>query len=149
MYVLANKVVAKFLLKSKHPSIFRIHEDPDEEQWSKMSIELDALGIPFSPNSRDEINEIFKFIKGNKNEYAILLSILRNFKRAEYSSNCIGHFGLAFDKYTHFTSPIRRYPDLIVHRLLKNIENNNIPILNVKEIDEIKTCSSTEERLTN
>ena len=60
--LLANKVVASILLKSKHPSIFRIHEDPDEEQWSKMSIELDALGIPFSPNSRDEINEIFKFI---------------------------------------------------------------------------------------
>ena len=63
---LANKVVASILLKSKDPSIFRIHEDPDEEQWSKMSIELDALGIPFFPNSRDEINEIFKFIKGNK-----------------------------------------------------------------------------------
>ena len=145
--LLANKVVASILLKSKHPSIFRIHEDPDEEQWSKMSIELDALGIPFFPNSRDEINEIFKLIKGNKNEYAILLSILRNFKRAEYSSNCIGHFGLAFDKYTHFTSPIRRYPDLIVHRLLKNIEKNNKPILNIKEIDEIsKHCSSTERK---
>ena len=145
--LLANKVVAEILLKSKHPSIFRIHEDPDEEQWSKMAIELDALGIPYLPNTREEINEIFKLIKGKNNEYAILLSILRNLKRAEYSSKCVGHFGLAFDKYTHFTSPIRRYPDLIVHRLLKDVENNNATKFKAKELDDIcEHCSNTERK---
>ena len=145
--LLANKVVANILFNSKKPSIYRIHESPDEEQWNKMALELDTLGIPYFPSSRKEINQIFEFIKGKHNEYATLLSILRNFKRAEYSSKCSEHFGLAFEKYTHFTSPIRRYPDLVVHRLLKAIEKNMINKLSLDEISYIADhCSKTEKK---
>ena len=80
-------------------------------------------------------------------EYTANLAILRCFKRAEYSSTQIGHFGLAFDDYTHFTSPIRRYPDLLVHRLLKAVEAGKQFSISADQIDEIsRHCNDTERK---
>ena len=118
--LLANKVVAEKIADSNYPSLYRIHEEPDETQWNKMGVELHSHGINAFPQSRKEINQIFNNIKGSTNEYTIVLSILKNLKRAEYSSSLIEHFGLSFEKYTHFTSPIRRYADLTIHRILKS-----------------------------
>ncbi|MCK5676028.1 MAG: ribonuclease R [Verrucomicrobia bacterium] len=145
--LLANRAVAEILIASEKPSIYRVHEEPDEEQWISMGMELQALGIPKLPHSRQEINEAVKLAVGTAVEYTANLAILRNFKRAEYSSTQIGHFGLAFNDYTHFTSPIRRYPDLLVHRLLKAVEQGKqLPVSN-DQIDLVALhCNDTERK---
>ena len=145
--LLANKVVAEKISNAGVSSIYRIHENPDEEQWAKMALELNALGLNYIPNTRDDLNKIFNISAGSTNEYAVLLSILRNLKRAEYSSYLIEHFGLAFKKYTHFTSPIRRYTDLTIHRILKSIELNQKSYLSKNQINEIAMhCTKTEKK---
>ena len=145
--LLANRAVAEILIGSENPSIYRVHDEPDEEQWASMGMELQALGIAALPQTREEINQAVKLAEGTAVEYTANLAILRSFKRAEYSSTQIGHFGLAFDDYTHFTSPIRRYPDLLVHRLLKAVElGQNLPISSDR-IEEIsKHCNETERK---
>ena len=145
--LLANRAVAEILIAAEHPAIYRVHEEPDEEQWAAMGMELQALGIPKLPTTREEINEAIRMAKGTAVEYTANLAILRNFKRAEYSSTQIGHFGLAFDDYTHFTSPIRRYPDLLVHRMLKAVEKGKAHPLSREQIDAIAThCNETERQ---
>jgi len=145
--LLANCAVAKILMGSEKPSIYRVHEEPAEEQWAAMGMELQALGIPKLPQTRQEINEAVQLAIGTAVEYTANLAILRNFKRAEYSPTQIGHFGLAFDDYTHFTSPIRRYPDLLVHRMLKAVELNQTLDFSKKKIEEIaQHCNDTERQ---
>ncbi|HEY5653025.1 MAG TPA: VacB/RNase II family 3'-5' exoribonuclease [Pontiella sp.] len=145
--LLANRAVAEVLIQSEQPAIYRIHEEPSDEQWAAMGMELQALGIPALPQNRAEINEAVKMAEGTAVEYTANLAILRNFKRAEYSATQIGHFGLAFDDYTHFTSPIRRYPDLLVHRLLKAVEKGEEFGMSGEKINEIALhCSETEKK---
>ena len=145
--LLANRAVAEILIHSEKPAIYRVHGEPEDEQWAAMGMELQALGIPVLPQTRAEINAAIKLAKGTPVEYTANLAILRNFKRAEYALKQIGHFGLAFEDYTHFTSPIRRYPDLLVHRLLKAIElGKQFPISGV-QIEEIaQHCVETEKK---
>jgi len=145
--LLANRAVAEILINSEHPAIYRVHDEPDEEQWAAMGMELQALGIAALPQTRQEINQAVKLAEGTPVEYTANLAILRNFKRAEYSSTQIGHFGLAFDDYTHFTSPIRRYPDLLVHRLLKAVELGKPLSISADRIEEISQhCNATERK---
>jgi ribonuclease R len=145
--LLANRAVAEILIAAETPSIYRVHEEPAEEQWAAMGMELQALGIPKLPQTRQEINEAVNLASGTAVEYTANLAILRNFKRAEYSPTQIGHFGLAFDDYTHFTSPIRRYPDLLIHRILKAVELNKELPLSGKRIEEIaQHCNETERQ---
>lgn len=145
--LLANRAVAEILIASQKPAIYRIHAEPDEEQWAAMGMELQALGIPALPQSRQEINEAIRMAAGTAVEYTANLAILRNFKRAEYAAEQIGHFGLAFDDYTHFTSPIRRYPDLVVHRLLKAVELGREFHLSGEQIEAIAMhCTETEKK---
>ncbi|MDF7824555.1 VacB/RNase II family 3'-5' exoribonuclease [Pontiellaceae bacterium B12227] len=145
--LLANRAVAEILIKSEKPAIYRIHAEPDDEQWAAMGMELQALGIPALPQTRAEINEAVKMAEGTPVQYTANLAILRNFKRAEYSSTQIGHFGLAFEDYTHFTSPIRRYPDLLVHRMLKAIELGKAYSISGDRIEEIaQHCNETEKK---
>ena len=146
--LLANRAVAEKLMgATDRPALYRIHEEPDEEQWNRMAMELNALGIPVLPRSRKELNEAFALAADTPTEYTALLAILKNFKRAEYAGRQVGHFGLAFEDYTHFTSPIRRYPDLVVHRLLKSLENNEPPSLSKINIEEIaRHCTETEKK---
>jgi ribonuclease R len=145
--LLANRAVAEILIAAGKPSIYRIHDEPDEEQWAAMGMELQALGIPALPQTRQEINHAVELARGTAVEYTANLAILRNFKRAEYSATQIGHFGLAFDDYTHFTSPIRRYPDLLVHRLLKAVEKGQDPGIATATIEQIALhCNETEKK---
>ena len=145
--LLANRAVAKILIDAEKPALYRVHAEPDEEQWAAMGMELQALGIDALPQTRQEINQAIKLAEGTAVEYTANLAILRNFKRAEYAAEQIGHFGLAFDDYTHFTSPIRRYPDLIVHRLLKEIEKGRDPGISGEQIEEIaRHCTDTEQK---
>jgi ribonuclease R len=145
--LLANRAVAEILIASGQPAVYRIHEEPDEEQWASMGMELQALGIPVLPQNRRDINQAVRLAQGSAVEYTANLAILRNFKRAEYSATQAGHFGLAFDDYTHFTSPIRRYPDLLVHRLLKSIERGERAVIPREEIESIALrCNDTERK---
>ena len=145
--LLANRAVAETLINAENAAIYRVHDEPDEEQWAAMGMELQALGIAALPQTRQEINQAVKLAEGTPVEYTANLAILRNFKRAEYSSTQIGHFGLAFDDYTHFTSPIRRYPDLLVHRLLKAVELGKPLSISSDRIEEISMhCNGTERK---
>ena len=145
--LLANRAVAEILIAAEQPAIYRVHDEPDEEQWAAMGMELQALGIAALPQTRQEINDAVRLAAGTAVEYTANLAILRNFKRAEYASQQIGHFGLAFDDYTHFTSPIRRYPDLLVHRLLKAVEQGRPIALSTEQIDVIALhCNETERQ---
>lgn len=129
MMLLANREVAEFVhRKAKSKSgdngfIFRIHDLPNREKIKSLSIFLRALGysLPFNDRtgvSSKDLNALFAKIEGRAEESLIKTAAVRAMAKAVYSVKNIGHFGLAFQYYTHFTSPIRRYPDLLVHRFL-------------------------------
>jgi len=117
----ANETVAMHLENMGYPCLFRVHEKPDPERIESLLEILAGLGYkvrkgPLTPKFFQKIIEDFE---GRSEENLVRFLTLRSMKRAHYSPNNLGHFGLASESYAHFTSPIRRYPDLIVHRLLK------------------------------
>lgn len=143
--LLANVVVARKLKDAGWSAIHRIHEAPDEEQWGKMGAELQALGIDALPATRADINAVLKKVAGKPVEYSANLAILTNLKRACYSTEDNEHFGLAFEDYVHFTSPIRRYPDLVIHRLLTALEQKVKMPYRADDLAAIAAqCSRTE-----
>jgi len=142
----ANIAVAERLRDARVPAIYRIHEDPAEDQWSQMALDLAQLGIQETPSDRYDVQRIARAYGKSERAYPVSIAILRNFKRALYSSECIPHFGLAFDCYTHFTSPIRRYSDLVVHRILKALDSGKPGFYGRNECDEIALHCSRRER---
>lgn len=143
--LLANVAVARRLREAERECIHRIHEEPDEDQWAQMGAELQSVGIDAVPLTRADINAVLEKTAGTPLEYTASLAILKNFKRAGYSAEAAGHFGLAFDDYVHFTSPIRRYPDLIVHRLLTALENGKKAPYKTGDIEAIAAqCTARE-----
>ena len=128
--LLANKTVARHISKitpskENFPFIYRVHEKPDPEKIDKFFNLLEALGYKVNRTKNltpKYFQKILNHIRGKKEEIVIEEVALRSMMRAVYSTKNIGHFGLAFKEYTHFTSPIRRYPDLMVHRLIKKYD---------------------------
>lgn len=125
--ILANKEVASYLSKevkrlNKGASIYRIHDLPKKESVNELLVFLRALGHDIEARgesiSSKELNEIFEKIQGKPEESLVKTIAMRSMAKAIYSVNNIGHYGLALENYTHFTSPIRRYADLLVHRIL-------------------------------
>ena len=118
----ANETVARHIENKKAPFIYRIHEEPDEEKLTDLVEFLATLGISLPTVKKVKPLHLQKALakaKGSPEETLINTVLLRTMKQARYSHENVGHFGLAAETYTHFTSPIRRYPDLIVHRVLK------------------------------
>jgi ribonuclease R len=136
--LVANQVVATHVFRQKLPFVYRIHELPNQEKLSNIIRFLERLG--FSDGLDDDLTQfnlqnILKKVEGTLYEKVINTLLLRSMAKAKYAIDNVGHYGLAFENYTHFTSPIRRYPDLIVHRLLRKYVFNN----NRKFNDETKT----------
>lgn len=128
LMLIANVSVAKILTKAKIPALYRIHEAPDKEDIESLQKFLHNFGSQKKLHISDLQKKLTKSLQDfeNKPEGLVLnIMTLRSMKQAKYSQENVGHFGLGFDFYTHFTSPIRRYPDLIVHRLLKSLKYNS------------------------
>jgi ribonuclease R len=120
--IAANEAVARFMERKRLPFVYRIHEPPSQEAIEEFRRFVSFLGFRMkkeSYHSPKEFQRILSEAKGRTEEKVINNVLLRSMKWAKYSSQPVGHFGLASEAYTHFTSPIRRYPDLMVHRLLK------------------------------
>lgn len=133
--LLANKRVARFCgidsKKKSRLSIYRIHDKPSQEKTEELSRYLSLFGFTLHLEKGQinpkEINTLIESIPQTERS-PIQTMVIRSMQKAKYSTKNIGHFGLAFDFYTHFTSPIRRYPDIMIHRILANyLENKNIP----------------------
>ncbi len=148
--LLANRRVASYV-KDDGVFIYRIHDKPDPERIQDLSIFLKALGYHLETNkggvTARGINKLFKEIEGEPEEELIKTAGIRSMAKAVYSTKNIGHFGLAFDKYTHFTSPIRRYPDLLVHRLLKRyLKGEKISNQERGKYEKLSVHSSLQEQ---
>ena len=146
--IAANSAVAKYLWENKKiPSIYRIHDDPNEEKLANTLKFIYNMGYGKSAN----MGKIMEDIKGTPHEAAISTMLLRSMAKARYSSKNDGHFGLGLQDYCHFTSPIRRYPDLVCHRALKAaIENDSAMKKQLKSfVDEAALqCSERENAAT-
>lgn len=125
LMLLANKVVAQFLLQRDVPTLFRIHEEPTLQRFQDVSQAIGRLGFAFPGGepTPQAYQAVLKQVRGTHRESVVNTLLLRSMQQAKYAGENLGHFGLAFDDYLHFTSPIRRYPDLVVHRTLKAVLN--------------------------
>lgn len=155
--LLANKIIAKegkkFEDNKKVPFIYRIHDVPDEEKISQLASFVNSLGYKLNIAGgvkSKTLQKLLEQVKGKPEEILVNEVMIRAMAKAEYSEKNIGHYGLAFQFYTHFTSPIRRYPDLIVHRLIKEYQgevNNRRSNELKKNIPDICKTSSIAERI--
>ena len=148
--IMANSIVAAFIFEKGFESIYRIHESPDQTSLDQLRENLRKMGLKIdfsSKTSQVEIQSVMKAASGRKDEEQVNIQILRALKKAVYSTRHVPHFGLAINDYTHFTSPIRRYPDLVVHRIVDDILKKKEPSYgpdNLKSIAEY--CSEAERR---
>lgn len=122
--LMANETVAREYCKGEYPFVYRTHENPDPEKVEELLTLLHHQGIQVRKSREEitpkEIQEILESIQGLPNETMISRLTLRTMKQAKYTTECSGHFGLAARYYCHFTSPIRRYPDLQIHRIIRD-----------------------------
>lgn len=154
--LLANQSVSKHVYdlckdKSRDAAfIYRIHDVPDPEKIEELSIFLHALGYEFNSKngvvSAKDINKLLKEVEGKPAENLIKTATIRSMAKAIYSTKNIGHFGLAFKYYTHFTSPIRRYPDLLAHRMMRrHLDGSEISKKEMLKYERIAIQSSERE----
>ena len=149
--LLANKAVATKIKENTRSGVYRVHDLPDEKKLVEIERFVKNLGynnrLVNSQNINKEINTLLKACEGKPEKNVIDMMVIRAMSKAKYSSQNIGHFGLKFENYSHFTSPIRRYPDLMVHRILFSILKKEKYYDN--EIEEkCFHCSQREELAT-
>ena len=153
--LLANETVAQHFVKAKLPFIYRVHEQPNAKKLQNLSKMMDIFGFNFSANADVTPKELQLLLASTEKAkaYATINKImLRSMEKARYASDNLGHFGLAATYYTHFTSPIRRYPDLMVHRMIRTFlidgqTGNNELIEHFKTImPDIAEKTSKKER---
>ena len=149
--LVANETVAEHYYWLEMPFVYRVHDKPDLDRINELRGFLSGFGINISNNfdsvNSKKLSEILVSIENTPKENIINRVMLRMMKKAEYRTNCTGHYGLAFKYYCHFTSPIRRYPDLIVHRIIKSSIRTPEFTEDINYLDEISKHSSDMERV--
>ena len=128
--IAANVEAAKFLRRHRIPGLYRVHAKPDPDRFGELRMYLTSLGLKVAHPEHVKPRDFTKLIRQTADRpdaSAINMAMLRSLPHAEYSPDNIGHFGLALDAYAQFTSPIRRYPDLLVHRAIRHIINGGKP----------------------
>jgi ribonuclease R len=150
--IAANEAVAAFLENLDVPLIYRVHEQPDKEKLRNFEHLLRTLSVNYKPDKRGrlDLQAILDGVHGQEHEFLINRILLKSMKQAKYSPVNKGHFGLALDSYCHFTSPIRRYPDLICHRILKDTiargKRSDKPLYREDDLEKMASHLSERER---
>ena len=151
--IAANVAAADYLLAQNAPGLYRVHEPPAEEKLEELKklLKMAGFGLHVGAGIKAaHFNRVLKAVQGAPEEYLVNTAILRSQMQAYYSHECLGHFGLSLQKYTHFTSPIRRYSDLVVHRSLAAIiageHPKNSPATNTRLAEIALHISETERR---
>ncbi len=151
--LVANAAAASYLHRKKMPPLLRIHDGPSTEKLKDLRVFLGELGLSLGGGQKPQPSDymaLMQQINGRADSHLIQTVLLRSFSRAVYSTEIKGHFGLALDRYTHFTSPIRRYPDLLVHRAIRHCLDGNPPQTFRYGVSEYallgEHCSMTERR---
>ncbi|KNF10112.1 ribonuclease R [Gottschalkia purinilytica] len=154
--LISNETIAEYMYWSEIPFLYRVHEDPDEERINEFSKFIHNFGYSLKGSQEihpKELQALLKKIEGKKEEAVINTLMLRSLKKAIYSSESQSHFGLATKYYCHFTSPIRRYPDLQIHRIIKDFINGRITEKDIEKLKahlpEVASQSSRRERLAD
>lgn len=153
MMLAANVATAEFVLQAKVPALYRNHEGPRNEKLLRLRDTLAAMGLRFSASAKPRPADFFEVIQQiatRPDKHVIETLLLRSLSQAVYAPENLGHFGLAYEAYTHFTSPIRRYPDLLIHRAVKAalLQGNQerAPAPDVGMMAHGEHCSMTERR---
>jgi ribonuclease R len=152
--LLANQTVASYLDEQHAPSLYRVHEEPDPLRVEKFEEFVSgfgySLGVPATETGPGDFQKLLERVRGKPEEKAIAFLMLRTMQKARYAPENLGHFGLAAASYTHFTSPIRRYPDLLVHRSLREARRGQLleqmPDDRTDELPEMARHTSEMER---
>ncbi|MEC4117287.1 ribonuclease R [Myroides phaeus] len=151
--LLANRKVSEFIGKQKKTFVYRVHDEPDQEKLFGLQSVIARFGHKINFNTKASIskslNKLLKDVHGKKEQNLVDTLTIRCMSKASYSTNNIGHYGLAFDYYSHFTSPIRRYPDVMAHRLLQHYLDKGASV----SVDDFEKkcnhCSSRESLAAN
>ena len=150
--IAANVEAAKFLKKHRIPGLYRVHPKPDPDRFDVLRLYLVSLGLEVPHPDHVEprhFTELISQVKDRPDAAAITMAMLRSLTHAEYSPANVGHFGLALESYAHFTSPIRRYPDLLVHRAIRHIVRGGKPgnyDYSPKEMERLGSITSAHEK---
>ncbi len=149
--IAANEAVARFISGQEAPLIYRVHEPPEREKLNDVERLLNVLGVPYKTDSKGRLplQIILRNVRDKEHEFLVNRILLKSMKQAKYSSVNKGHFGLALDFYSHFTSPIRRYPDLICHRILKELidrDRKGKPSYGADDLERMANHLSGRER---
>jgi len=148
----ANVQAAAFLRRHRIPGLYRVHPKPDPDRFDELRQYLLSLGfkVPHSEHVEPkQFNGLLEQVKGRPDSAAISMAMLRSLTHAEYTPRNIGHFGLSLDAYAHFTSPIRRYPDLLVHRAIQHIIRSGKPgqyHYDARTMERLGAITSAHER---
>ncbi len=150
--IAANVEAARFLKKNRIPGLYRVHPKPDPDRFNDLRMYLVSLGLKVAHPEHVEprhFTKIIEQVRDRPDSAAISMAMLRSLTHAEYSPTNIGHFGLALESYAHFTSPIRRYPDLLVHRAIRHIIRGGKPgkyDYSPKEMERLGAIASAHEK---
>jgi ribonuclease R len=154
--LICNETVAEHFYWTNTPFVYRIHEDPDEEKIAALNEFVYNLGYSIKGINKIHpraLQDLLEKVKGTKHERIISTVMLRSLQKAKYSSDGTGHFGLAAKYYCHFTSPIRRYPDLIIHRIMKLYLKGGMTELKISQLEgtlpEVAKHCSERERMAD
>lgn len=149
--LLANRTVAEHIGKQKDKTfVFRVHDEPDQDKLANLAQFIKQFGYKFKATGKrkevsSSINRLLTGVEGTREQNLIETVAIRSMAKALYSTDNIGHYGLAFDYYTHFTSPIRRYPDMMVHRLLDFYDKGGKNVSKNEYEEYCKHCSAQEQ----